>query len=82
MSEITDNLILTSASNVNPQVLETCGISCIISCAPELPDPPLNNNVIYYKVDVVDSGCSRIFSYFDKAANLIQQVSIYLSIFI
>ncbi|CAG9860260.1 unnamed protein product [Phyllotreta striolata] len=75
LSGITDNLILTSASNVNPEILETCRISCVISCAPELPDPPLRNDLVYYKVDVADSGCSGIFSYFDKAANLIQQVS-------
>ncbi|KAG5898926.1 hypothetical protein JTB14_007961 [Gonioctena quinquepunctata] len=75
LSELTDNLILTSASNVNQQTLESNSISCIISCAPELPESPLHDDVIYHKIEVIDSGCSRILHHFDPAADLIHQVS-------
>ncbi|XP_023024258.1 dual specificity protein phosphatase 21 [Leptinotarsa decemlineata] len=75
ISELTESLILTSASNVNPQTLDSFNISCIISCAPELPESPLHDEVIYHKIEVIDSGCSRILQYFDPAADLIHQVS-------
>ncbi|CAH1971599.1 unnamed protein product [Acanthoscelides obtectus] len=71
VSEITKQLILTSASSVNADTLATLGISCVISCAPELPDSPLTDQLIYHKVDVTDSGCSRILPHFDVAADLI-----------
>ncbi|XP_072382942.1 dual specificity protein phosphatase 21-like [Diabrotica undecimpunctata] len=75
LSEVTDSLILTSASSLNSQILEMFNISCIISCAPELPDPPHREDVIYHKIDIMDSGYSRILPYFDKSADLIHQVS-------
>ncbi|KAJ8952098.1 hypothetical protein NQ314_007591, partial [Rhamnusium bicolor] len=75
LSELTENLILTSASSVNPHILETLNISCIVSCAPELPDIPQEDDFIYHKIDVIDSSNSRILSYFDEAADLIQEIS-------
>nr|CAI5843028.1 unnamed protein product [Callosobruchus analis] len=71
VSEITKNLILTSASSVDAHTLATLGISCVISCAPELPHSPLMDQLIYHKVDVADSGCSRILPHFDVCADLI-----------
>ncbi|VEN58564.1 unnamed protein product, partial [Callosobruchus maculatus] len=75
VSEITKNLILTSASSVDAHTLASLGISCVISCAPELPDSPLMDQLIYHKVYVADSGCSRILPYFDVAADLINNVA-------
>lgn len=81
VSEITDTLILTSAAFVNRQVIERFGISCVISCAPELPDPPIIGENVYYKIDAMDTGTERIFEYFDATTNLIQQVSFFKFIF-
>lgn len=75
ISEITENLILTSASIVNPQTLDLYKVSCIISCAPELPDPLHRDEIIYHAIGIMDSGYSRILPFFDKAADLIHQVS-------
>ncbi|XP_056638808.1 dual specificity protein phosphatase 18-like [Diorhabda sublineata] len=75
ISEITENLILTSASIVNPQTLELYKVSCIISCAPELPVPIHRDDILYHAINIIDSGYSRILPFFDKAADLIHQVS-------
>ncbi|KAJ8960710.1 hypothetical protein NQ318_020002 [Aromia moschata] len=48
LSELTENLILTSASSVNPHIIESLGVTCIISCAPELPDVPLPHESYNY----------------------------------
>lgn len=75
VSGITDNLLLTSATFVNPHIIEQYGVSCVISCAPELPNPPLlRENAVYYKMDTLDVGLADIFQYFDSTANLIDQV--------
>lgn len=75
ISEITENLILTSATFISPLTIEQFGISCIISCAPELPDPPLSQeNAIYYKLNTLDVGFAEIFQHFDSTADLIEQV--------
>lgn len=76
ISELTHNLILTSASSVNTNVLDALNITCVINVAPELPDTPLHrSDIIYYKIPVQDSGNSRIYTYFDEAADLIHKVS-------
>ncbi|XP_018567369.1 dual specificity protein phosphatase 18-like [Anoplophora glabripennis] len=74
LSELTDDLILTSAASVNPHILETFNISCIVSCAPELPYTPLQDDVIYHRINIIDSGNSRILPFFDETADLIHEV--------
>ncbi|KAJ8920842.1 hypothetical protein NQ315_015634 [Exocentrus adspersus] len=75
LSELTESLILTSAASVNPNILETLNVSCIISCAPELPYTPVDDDVIFHRINIVDSGSSRILPYFDEAADLIHKIS-------
>ncbi|RZB41339.1 DSPc domain containing protein [Asbolus verrucosus] len=76
VSELTENLILSSASSVNSNVLDALNIACVVNVAPELPDTPLHrNDVIYHKIAILDSGNSRIYPCFDEAADLIQKVA-------
>lgn len=79
ISELTDNLILCSASSVNTNLLDTLNISCVINVAPELPDTPLHkSDIIYHKIPVLDSGNTRIYAFFDEAADLVHKVRISL----
>ncbi|EFA03077.1 dual specificity protein phosphatase 21 isoform X1 [Tribolium castaneum] len=76
ISELTDNLVLTSASSVNTNVLDALNITCVINVAPELPDTPLHrSDIIYHKIPLLDSGNSRIYTHFDEAADLIHKVA-------
>ena len=76
ISELTENLILCSASTVNTNVLDALNIACVINAAPELPDTPLHrSDVVYHKIPILDSGNTRIYQYFDEAADLVQKVS-------
>lgn len=73
ISILTENLILTSATCVIPQVIEALDVSCIICAAPELPYSPLSNAVAYHKVNVRDSCDAAISTYFDEVADIIDQ---------
>ncbi|XP_063913895.1 dual specificity protein phosphatase 21 isoform X1 [Zophobas morio] len=76
ISELTENLILCSASTVNTNVLDALNIACVINAAPELPDTPLHrSDVVYHKIPILDSGNTRIYQYFDEAADLVQKVA-------
>lgn len=73
ISILTENLILTSAATVIPHIIQALDITCIISAAPELPDIPLNSNVKFHKVQVMDSSNSNISTYFNEVADVIEQ---------
>ncbi|KAF7267416.1 hypothetical protein GWI33_019350 [Rhynchophorus ferrugineus] len=73
ISILTENLILTSATCVIPQVVENLDVSCIVCAAPELPYSPLSNDLNYYKVDVRDHPGADISIHFDEVADLIDQ---------
>lgn len=76
ISELTDNLILCSASSVNSNVLDALNVACVVNVAPELPDTPLHrSDIVYHKIPILDSGNSRIYPWFDETADLIQKVS-------
>ncbi|CAH0556480.1 unnamed protein product [Brassicogethes aeneus] len=76
LSRLTENLILTSASAVNPVILRALNIKCIINIAPELPDPQYDaDNIIYHKIPILDSGISRILPFFHEVADLINEVA-------
>ncbi|XP_068903533.1 dual specificity protein phosphatase 21 isoform X3 [Tenebrio molitor] len=76
ISELTDNLILCSASSVNSNVLDALNVACVVNVAPELPDTPLHrSDIVYHKIPILDSGNSRIYPWFDETADLIQKVA-------
>lgn len=76
VSEINENLFLSSASAVNTDTLEVLDVNCLINVAAELPDTPLENrSIIYYKIDVFDSMSSDLSGYFDDTADIIHNVS-------
>lgn len=81
LSELTEGLVLCSAACVNNQVLNVLNVTCLVNVAPELPDLPLpNKDIFYYRIPIIDSGNSRIYSYFEQAADVIQKVSIFYNI--
>lgn len=76
ISSITDTLLLSSAVLINDYVLEKFNVTCVINTAAELPDSPVNKDVIdYYKIDVLDNNCVDLSLYFDRVADIIQNVS-------
>ncbi|CAG9766989.1 unnamed protein product [Ceutorhynchus assimilis] len=75
ISILTEHLILTSAANVVPDIIQKLGVTCVISAAPELPAIPLKTNITYHRIDVMDSPNSHIGSFLDEAADLINKVS-------
>lgn len=50
-------------------------ITCIVNAAPELPDPPLGDNIKTIKILIQDSASEPLDSYFDQVADLVQKVS-------
>ncbi|XP_060517463.1 dual specificity protein phosphatase 18-like [Cylas formicarius] len=76
ISPLTESLVLTSASNVIPHILKSLNITCLITVAPELPDTPYSDEVLYHKIDVVDLPSSNILPHLDEAADLVHQVAI------
>lgn len=76
VSEITESLLLSSASVVHSCILDKLNVSCVVNCAAELPDPPLDQDFIsYHKIPVYDSSDVDISMYFDETADIIQNVS-------
>lgn len=76
-SEITENLLLSSASAILPSILEGLNVSCVINAAAELPDSPsLKPDSIYFKINVFDDPNSNISQYFDEASDIIHNVAL------
>lgn len=83
ISSITDSLLLTSAALINDYVLEKFDVTCVINTAAELPDSPVDKEMIdYYKIPVLDSSDVDLSFYFDQVADIIQNVSTKLFYFI
>lgn len=76
VSELTDNLLLSSAAAVLPTILDALDVRCVINVAAELPDTPLHDDsIVYYKINVHDNSNSNLAPYFDITSDLIHNVS-------
>lgn len=54
--------------------MQQLGITCVINCAPELPDTPLHDapRPQYLQIPILDKNDVNIRQYFDEVADLIE----------
>ncbi|KAK2154780.1 hypothetical protein LSH36_257g01004 [Paralvinella palmiformis] len=74
ISQITESLYLSGASAITANRLRSSGITHVINCTLEVPDVYLDD-IDVVRVPMEDSPNSKLYTYFDKAADRIQQVA-------
>lgn len=83
VSVITDGLLLSSASALIDNVLQKFNITCVINAAAELPDSPVDKEIItYYKIPVLDASHIDLSLYFNQVSDIIHNVSIFCTLFL
>lgn len=75
ISHVLPGLMLSGAGACRPADLRSCGITCIVSAAHELPDTPLpHQDTVFLRVPVLDTIDDDLAPYFDMVADVIEQV--------
>lgn len=73
MTQLTDGLFICGVSSLKPQLLENCGISCVINCTKEVPNlnAPEGERL---KLWLDDTEETDLYSYLDMVVDRIHEI--------